>query len=243
MELVKLVNGEIKASSRTIAHVFEKKHYNILRDIRNLEMSNDFRKLNFEEGTYVDSNGDEQPKFLMTRDGWSFLAMGFTGKKAAKFKEDFITAFNMMEKELTNKLPTTYKEALQELLIKVEENEKLESELKEAQPKIEFHDKVEKSVNSITIAEFANILSKDGFDIGQNRLFDFMYQHKYLIKSNRPYQHTLENKWLEVDKKTYEDLEGKERTSHQVVVTGKGQTYFAKKISEHFDRNPMQITF
>lgn len=55
----------------------------------------------FEETTYInDQNGQEYPIFIMNRDGFTLLAMGFTGKKALKFKLDYIAAFNAMEKAL-----------------------------------------------------------------------------------------------------------------------------------------------
>jgi len=85
-------------SSKFVADTFGKRHDNVLRDIRNLksDVSQDFWLLNFEESNYI-NRGKEYPEFLMTRDGWTFLVMGFTGKKAAKFKEDYINQFNQME--------------------------------------------------------------------------------------------------------------------------------------------------
>jgi len=55
--------------------------------IRKLECSEEFRRLNFEPSDYIDERGKEQPMYEMTRDGWTFLVLGFTGKKAARFKE------------------------------------------------------------------------------------------------------------------------------------------------------------
>lgn len=87
-------------SSRDVARVFEKEHKNVIRDIKGLECSEDFAALNFEPGSYRDSQNQERPEYLMTRDGFSFLAMGFTGAKAAAWKEKYITAFNQMEKTI-----------------------------------------------------------------------------------------------------------------------------------------------
>ncbi len=87
-------------TSLIIAEVFEKRHDNVRQSVQTLDCSEEFRLLNFQESSYLNSQNKEQPMFEVTRDGFSFLAMGFTGKKAAKFKEDYIKAFNAMEQEL-----------------------------------------------------------------------------------------------------------------------------------------------
>lgn len=99
-------NNKVVTSSRNVAEVFEKEHRNVLEAVRNLECSEDFRLLNFKQSseTVAMPNGGtrEQPIYLITRDGFTFLAMGFTGAKAARFKEGYINAFNEMEKGLTS---------------------------------------------------------------------------------------------------------------------------------------------
>ena len=91
-------------TSLIIAEIFEKEHKNVLRDIENLECSEDFHRLNFEHTPYVHpQNGQTYPAYRLTRDGFAFLAMGFTGKKAAAWKEKFLEAFNAMEAELTRR--------------------------------------------------------------------------------------------------------------------------------------------
>lgn len=89
--------GQPMVSSLLVADKFGKRHDNVLQAIEKLECSKRFRLLNFKESSYLTSQGKEQPMFQMTRDGFSFLAMGFTGKEAAAWKERFIEAFNAME--------------------------------------------------------------------------------------------------------------------------------------------------
>lgn len=84
--------------SRYVAQYFEKEHKNVLADIRNLDCSEEFRRLNFQPSTYKNEQGKKQPCYYMTRDGFVFLAMGYRGKKAAKFKELYIRRFNEMER-------------------------------------------------------------------------------------------------------------------------------------------------
>ena len=81
-----------------VAKVFGKRHDNVLRDIETMECSKEFRLLNFEESSYKNEQGKKQPCVNMTRDGFTFLVMGYRGKKAAQFKETYIRRFNQMEK-------------------------------------------------------------------------------------------------------------------------------------------------
>ena len=86
-----------RVDSLFVAQAFEKRHDNVLKDIRELDCSDTFRLLNFEESSYRNEQGKKQPAYCMTRDGFVFLAMGYRGKKAAEFKELYIRRFNEME--------------------------------------------------------------------------------------------------------------------------------------------------
>lgn len=92
-------------SSLDVAETFEKRHSDVLRDIENLECSPEFRERNFAFSKYsVENNKKTYPMVYMTRDGFTILAMGYTGEKAMKFKEAYINQFNAMEQLLTGKL-------------------------------------------------------------------------------------------------------------------------------------------
>lgn len=91
-----------RANSLIVAKMFGKRHDIVMRDIKNLDCSNEFRLLNFVETKYTDSHGRKQPCVMMTRDGFTFLCMGYRGKKAAQFKEAYIKRFNEMEKLIFN---------------------------------------------------------------------------------------------------------------------------------------------
>lgn len=94
-------------TSLIIAEAFGKDHKNVLQAIENLECSPEFHRLNFQLSSYTAQTGNgtvrEYPAYQLTRDGFAFLAMGFTGKKAAAWKEKFLAAFNAMECALTKK--------------------------------------------------------------------------------------------------------------------------------------------
>ena len=96
-------DGRVMVSSREVARVFGKEHKNILRSINVLGCSTKFHRLNFERVTYVDAKGQERPEVFMTRDGFTFMVMGYTGSLAAQFKEAYIEAFNIMEVALAQR--------------------------------------------------------------------------------------------------------------------------------------------
>lgn len=105
-ELVKVENNQVVASSRVVAENFEKQHFHVLRDIENLKKDvSNFGEM-FHEATAPDSYGRKQKVYLVNRDGFTLLAVGFTGKKALKFKLDYIAAFNAMEEKLKQNIPT-----------------------------------------------------------------------------------------------------------------------------------------
>lgn len=101
---VTLKNKQIVVSSKDIARVFGKRHDNVLRDIQDLECSPEFHALNFEGMMKTVAIGKgaerESPVFQMTKNGFVFLVMGYTGKLAARFKEAYIAEFDRMEAEL-----------------------------------------------------------------------------------------------------------------------------------------------
>lgn len=101
-ELIELTvaNGIPTTTSLAIAERFGRLHTNVLRDIENLECSDEFSALNFEGCAYKGGNGKLLPMYAVTKDGFMFLAMGFTGKEAAAWKERYIAAFNAMESKL-----------------------------------------------------------------------------------------------------------------------------------------------
>ena len=94
-------NDQVITTSLLVAETFEKEHRNVLKSIRKLMSATNVAVAQmFDETTYVNEQGKEQPMFFMNRDGFTLLAMSFSGEKALKFKVDYINAFNKMEAEL-----------------------------------------------------------------------------------------------------------------------------------------------
>ena len=114
-------NGEPVASSRQIADNFEKRHDHVMRDIDAMKKDiPNFGEMFFET-TAPDSYGREQRAYLMNRDGFTLLAMGFTGKAALEWKLRYIAAFNEMEKKLTEQPQLTRSQLLATALIAAHE--------------------------------------------------------------------------------------------------------------------------
>ena len=104
IETIKRNHREINVvTSIDIADTFERRHDNVLKDIRDLKCSDEFRLLNFEEISYRDSYGKNLKAYYITRDGFTLLSMGYGGEKAMRFKEAYIRQFNNMERLLHEK--------------------------------------------------------------------------------------------------------------------------------------------
>lgn len=111
-DLVIMKDRQAVTTSLNLAESFEKQHKHVLEviesKIQSAENSAHYKKM-FALGSYKDSRGREQKMYYMNRDGWTFIAVGFTGKKADSFKLKYIDAFNQMEDQIKQqvKIPTT----------------------------------------------------------------------------------------------------------------------------------------
>ena len=105
-KLVKVNDGQIVVESRKIAEHFDKQHKHVLDAIENIKAENSAVTPMFCETTYTAGTGKAYKEYLMNRDGFSLLVMGFTGKKALEWKIKYIQAFNAMEEELRNQSKT-----------------------------------------------------------------------------------------------------------------------------------------
>lgn len=230
--VLSMQSGEPVASSRQIAENFKKRHDHVMRDIDAMKKDvPNFGEMFFET-TAPDSYGREQRAYLMNRDGFTLLAMGFNGKAALEWKLKYIAAFNEMEKKLAEKPKLTRSQLLATALIAAhEELEEKDKQIETMKPKVLFADAVSASKKSILVGELAKLLSQNGINIGQNRLFDWMRKNSYLIKDpkrsdyNLPTQRSMEMGLFEIKETTiqHSDHVSINRTPK---VTGKGQVYF-----------------
>jgi Rha family phage regulatory protein len=99
-EFVVLNDTTLTTDSRRVAKHFKKRHDNVLQAFDRLECSEEFNRLNFQVVEELDEKGQARRVVRMTKDGFTFLVMGFRGAKAAEIKERYIGAFNAMANQL-----------------------------------------------------------------------------------------------------------------------------------------------
>ena len=99
---VSIHNGRPAVTSLDVSKFFEKRHGNVVRDIAQIVSNSPkkFSRLNFELASYLDEQAKNRPMYIIHRDGFMLLVMGYTGKKALALKLAYIEAFNRMEAEL-----------------------------------------------------------------------------------------------------------------------------------------------
>lgn len=112
--------GQPLTNSVLVAEKFDKRHCDIIKKIKGL-LNDSPQKCGqfFVSSTYTDSSGKENLMYIMNRDGFTLLAMGFTGQKALQFKLDYIDAFNKMEQTIRNtrNLPSSADTAMLKQLV------------------------------------------------------------------------------------------------------------------------------
>ncbi|MDT7015266.1 Rha family transcriptional regulator [Levilactobacillus namurensis] len=136
-DLVIMKDKQAVTSSLQVAQTFGKRHDHVTRDIEELIAQSGSPKLGnemFATGTY-ENRGKQYPMYYMNRDGFTLLAMGFTGDKALQFKLQYIDAFNEMEQQVKFQVPATLPEALR---LAADQAEKISV----LQPKADYTDKM-----------------------------------------------------------------------------------------------------
>lgn len=124
--------------------------------------------------------------------------------------------------------------------LKEEQNKRkeLETTIKQQEPKVIFADAVSASKSSILVGALAKLLRQNGINIGQNRLFTYLREHKYLMKrgedKNLPTQSAIDRGLFEIKKTTISNADGSSRVTRTPKVTGKGQVYFINKFLNEY---------
>lgn len=240
--LVSVINNQVVVSSRQVAEKFGKEHRNVLASIKEIISAEKSALTFYQENTYKAGTGKSYPEYLMNRDGFTLLAMGFTGKDALQWKMKYIAAFNDMEQKLQNKmlmLPdfTNPAEAARAWAEQFDKRTEAERQLEEAKPKMIFADAVSASDTTILIGDLAKLIKQNGHQIGQKRLFEWLRNNGYLIKRkgadyNSPTQKSMELGLFKIKETAITHSDGHVTVSKTVKVTGQGQQYFINKFAE-----------
>lgn len=224
-------NGNLLVSSREVAENFQKNHQHVLRDIGNLkEGVQNWTDLFYETSYIHGQNKQEYREILMNRDGFTLLAMGFTGKKALEWKLKYIEAFNKMEQTLRDLEQPKQIDSrfLYQIAQQLEEKEK---QIELMKPKVLFAEAWEVSQKSILVGEMAKLLARNGLEnMGQNRFFKWLRDNGYLHKNgeqyNLPTQKSVELEIMEVKTTTINNADGSVRVTKTPKISVKGQMYF-----------------
>jgi Rha family phage regulatory protein len=223
--------GEVFADSRDVAAFFGKEHRNVLRDIEGLLKSEHTLSLrHFVVSSYVnEQNGQTYRSYDMTRDGFTLLAMGFTGAKALKFKLSYIEAFNAMEAELRNRQPVDPMVALNDpamlrglLLTYNEKVIALEAENAELAPKADGFDQIANAEGMFNLNAAAKILGQPPHQFNQllnRKNWIFKRAGKWMAYSEK-----VKTGLLALKTNRYTKPDGTEHVSEKVFVTPLGLT-------------------
>jgi len=228
--IITSVTGKAVTTSLIVAEIFKKEHRRVLQDIRELTCSQEFRKHHFVHTPYVHSqNGKTYPMYEMTKDGFSFLVMGYTGEKASKFKEDYINAFNAAEDRLKQTTPELSRKQLALMVIEQEEKmEQLQLENSKLKPRSDYFDLIIKSDDLLTMSQTAKVLK---LPFGRNKLLKMLREIGVLFKStNEPKQDLVDKGYFRVKEKMRTSKTGKQIVFLQTFTTQKGLAFLAKKL-------------
>lgn len=189
----------------------------------------------------MDTLGGRQEMTIINESGLYSLILGSRLESAKKFKR-WITSevIPSIRKTGSYQLPQTYADALRELANKAEEaerlalvNHKLEEQNQRMRPKEIFADAVAASKSSILVGELAKLITQNGYQIGQNRMFKWLRENGYLMttgtSNNMPKQRYVEQGLFEIKESNIQNPDGSVRITRTTKVTGKGQQYFINK--------------
>lgn len=249
-ELVYINNNHALTTSLIVAEKFGKEHKHVLEAIRSLlntrvensafvdnqQLTKMFDLIEVEQPMPIGGGVKKIPMYVMNRDGFTLLAMGFTGEKALHFKLEYINAFNKMESKIkeTMSVPKTFAQALMLAAKQQEEIEKQQKLLEEQKPKVKLAEAITTNERCYPLKDLASILASKGVKIGPNRLRHFLKDNHYLGERgacyNMPRHQYIEQGLFVVTEEPYTDQFGYTHVSRTVLVTGKGLEYFINKL-------------
>lgn len=179
------------------------------------------------------TGGRPSTDYIIPLDIAKHLAMISGGENAHKIREYFIQvekAWNSPEMVMARSLEYAAKQ-LSGYKAKLEHAELI---IEQQKPQVLFAQSVTASTTSILVADLAKILKKNGIDIGEIRLWEWLRKNKYVISEkgrsyNMPTQKSMELKVMEIKEGTYINSKGVSKITKTTLVTGKGQVYFVNK--------------
>jgi Rha family phage regulatory protein len=234
--------GRVFTNSRDVAAFFGREHKNVLQAFDNLDCSERFRALNFQPTRIRKKIGAAERKVRavdMTRDGFIFLVIGFTGAKAAAFKEAYIERFNFMESALKNRaagfaVPQTLSEALRLAADQAETIERQRAQIAAAKSMVKAYNRIANSDGLLCLTDAAKALGQQPrafirWLFAQKRIYKRIYKRP---GSSRwvAYQASLQAGYFEHKVHVITKDDGTEKAVDQVMVTPKGVAWLARQL-------------
>ena len=233
-ELISTQSGNV-ITSKLIAEITGKQHSDVMRDIRSLieQLGDEKGECNFALSSYFGENQKNNPMYELSKKEALLLASGYNA----------VLRLKIIEKLEVLDRPRTHLEVLKSEMALLIEKERIQEDLliantkiEQDKPKVLFAETVTGSSNSILVRQFAKDLCNSGFEIGQNRVFEWLRKKGYLNSDNEPYQNYVSQGLFEVITRTIGG--GNDTfTTKTTKITGKGQVYFAKKIKDDLLNN------
>jgi Rha family phage regulatory protein len=236
------MNGKVFCNSLDVSKVFEKPHNDVLKKIR---LFSERALGNFSQSSYINEQNKSQPMYEMNRDGFMFLAMGFTGEKAENWKLDLIDAFNQMEQELHK--PMTVEMLLEQNMKMIQVLQSnvtmLTNKITEDKPLVSYAQSIVGSVTPISLRDWISSLKSDlGLMVGERKVIDYLIEEKYIYRDKKGNLRAYSNYYESVTShKGYFNLipvstatpKGN-REFVQLKVTGLGQLELGNEVVEYF---------
>lgn len=238
--------GQPLTNSVLVAEKFGKRHCDLIKAIRNLTTQNFVVKNMFVETTYLSGKQQEQPMYIMNRDGFTLLAMGFTGQKALQFKLDYIDAFNKMEQTIRNtrNLPSSADTAMLKQL--VETTQTMAAQISRMQEELDRQRDMLLLPSANVIVEEPRISPRQRkyYTVKQmakelhtdSRLLNDFLEYMEIQEYNRDKQRWMLNQSLiglgYTYTVVYEPVNPDEEPREYMVWTPKGKEYINEKINE-----------
>ena len=238
-ELVIMRDQQAVTTSLILAEAFGKQHGKVIRAIESkfkiTEAKNGLSKM-FAESTYTDKSGKQNKMYYLNRDGFTFIAMGFTGRKADEFKLKYIEAFNRMEQALKEqqvtpfKLPQNYHEALLQLAEQVEINEA-------NQPKVDYYDEFLSNKGLITTTLIAKQYGMSAVELNK-----FLHAKGVIYKESGKKSWVLYANYAGLGLADYEEFAPNERTIRKTLKwTAKGERFIRDLLAEEGIKTNTQL--
>jgi anti-repressor protein len=226
-ELTVIGNSTKTMTSLEISELVEKRHDNVKRTIESLASGG---VIEFPQSEEISTATKPVKVYLLDKRSSLIvvaqLSPEFTARVVDRWQELEVQAISQ-----PFRLPSTFAEALRALADESEKTAALQKQIELDRPKTIFADAVTVSHTTILVGELAKLLKQNGFEIGQNRLFDRLRKDGWLIKRhgsdwNMPTQKGMELGLFEIKERTVNDANGAVRITKTVKVTGRGQVFF-----------------